>query len=328
MYEFSQIIGNEKIIKNLRNSIKNNTVSHSYIFDGADKTGKETIAKAFAKLLQCEQGADEVCGKCTSCLSFDNGNNPDVIYIKGEKKKIGVEEIREKVIKNTETKPFKHKYKIFIIKDAHTMTVQAQNAILKTIEEPYKFNIFLLLSKNYSLFLPTILSRCILFKIKPLKNDLIEKYLRETTENIDKANIPLYVAYAEGSIGKAMQIATSKEFLELRKNIIQEIEILEKIDLIGLYKLTEKLENYKENIQNVLDIFLLTYRDCAIYNQTKNFDNVIQKDIDHIIKEISKMSIKNLLRKVEAILKAKLYLEQNTNFNMTMECLLLKLKEK
>lgn len=330
MYEFSKILGNENIIKNLKNAIKNNTVSHSYIFDGAEKTGKETIAKTFAKLLQCEENGEkkEPCGRCSSCLSFDNGNNPDVIYIKGDKKKLGIEEIREKVIKNTETKPFKHKYKIFIIKNAHTMTIQAQNAILKTIEEPPKFAIFLLLSNNYSLFLPTILSRCILFKIKPLKPNLIEKYLNETNEEIDKINIPIYVAYSEGSIGKAMKMATSKEFLELRNNIINEIKELDEKDLISMYKTIEKIENYKEDIQTVLDIFLLTYRDCIIYNQTKSLKNIIQKDIEFTIKNISKMSIKNLIGKIDAILKAKLYLKQNANFNMTMECLLLKLKEK
>ena len=327
MYEFNKILGNENIIKNLKASIKNDTISHSYIFDGAKKSGKETIAKSFAKLLQCEENGQEPCLKCSSCLSFDNGNNPDIIYIKGDKKKLGVEEIRELVIKNIDTKPFKYKYKIFIIKDAHTMTIQAQNAILKTIEEPPKFIIFLLLSKNYSLFLPTILSRCILFKIKPLKITLIEKYLNNIPE-IDKNYIHLYTAYSEGSIGKALQIANSNEFLEIRKNIIYEIQELEKRDLIGIYKTSQIIERYKEDIQVVLDIFLLTYRDCIIYKQNNSFEKVIQKDINYIIIEISKMPIKNLLKKIDAILKAKLYLEQNANFNMTIESLLLKLKEK
>lgn len=328
MYEFNEIYGNENIIKSLKNSIKNNTISNAYIFDGAEKTGKETIAKCFAKLLQCKENGEIPCQKCSSCLSFDNGNNPDIIYLKSDKKTIGVEEIREKIIKNTETKPFNCKYKIFIIKDAHTMTIQAQNAILKTIEEPPNYVVFLLLSKNYNLFLPTILSRCILFKIKPLNLSLIERYLQNSAEEFDKKNIPLYVAYSEGSIGKAMQIATSTEFFEIRKFTLDEINFLDKKDLIQMYNSINKFENYKENIQEILDIFLLTYRDCLIYKKTNSFEKVIQKDIEKMIYELSQMSIKNLIKKIDAILNAKLYLKQNANFNMAMECLFLKLKEK
>lgn len=328
MYEFDEIYGNENIIKSLKNSIKNSTISNAYIFDGAEKTGKETIAKCFAKLIQCQESSTSPCKKCASCLSFDNGNNPDIIYLKSDKKTIGIEEIREKIIKNVDIKPFNFKYKIFIIKDAHKMTIQAQNAILKTMEEPPSYVVFLLLSKNYNLFLPTILSRCILFKIKPINLNLIEKYLQNSTEEFDKKNIDIYVAYSEGSIGKAMQIATSKEFFEIRKLTIEEITFLEEKDLIQMYDLINKFENYKENIQDILDIFLLTYRDCLIYKKFNSFEKVIQKDIKNLILDLSKMSIKNLINKIEAILNTKLYLQQNANFNMAMECLFLKLKEK
>ncbi len=119
MYEFDEIYGNENIIKSLKNSIKNSTISNAYIFDGAEKTGKETIAKCFAKLIQCQERGDSPCKKCASCLSFDSGNNPDIIYLKSDKKTIylksdkktiGIEEIREKIIKNVDIKPFfKHK---------------------------------------------------------------------------------------------------------------------------------------------------------------------------------------------------------------------------
>lgn len=329
MYEFRKILGNENIIKSLKNSVKNNTLAHSYILDGGEKTGKETISKCFAKLISCEKSLDEPCGICSSCCSFESYNNPDVIYIKANKKRLGVEDVREKILKNVETKPFKYRYKIFIIKDAHTMTIQAQNAILKTIEEPPEFAIFILLSKNCNLFLPTVLSRCILFKIKPLGSKLIEKYLEEHSQIFkDEKNITLYTAYSEGSIGKAMEIATSDDFFELRKNIINEIRNLEKLNLIDMYKAVERIENYKENIQNVLDIFLLTYRDCLIFKIYSDYEKTIQKDIIDIIEEISKLTVKNLVGKIEAILKAKLYLNQNANFNMVIECLLLKLKER
>lgn len=328
MYEFNQIYGNENIIKSLKNSIINNTISNAYIFDGAEKTGKETIAKCFAKLLQCKKNNQNPCNECSSCLSFDNGNNPDVIFLKSEKKTIGVEEIREKIIKNTNIKPFNNKYKIFIIKDAHKMTTQAQNAILKTLEEPPPYTVFLLLSKNYNLFLPTILSRCILFKIKPISTYLIKEFLKNQSFEFDRNNIDIYANYSLGSIGKAIEIATSKHFFELRKFTLNEIYNLQNSDLIQMYNSINKLEEYKDNIQQILDIFLLTYRDAIIYKSTNSFEKVIQKDTNEIIQKLSKFSYKNLIKKINAILNSKNFLNQNINFYMNMECLFLKLKEK
>lgn len=326
MYKFENIFGNENIIKSLVKASENETVSHAYILDGKEKSGKQTISKTFAKLLLCENSKKEPCLKCSSCISFQSNNNPDFFFIESGKKVLGVSDIREGVIKNLETKPFKYKYKVFIIKDAHNMTIQAQNAILKTIEEPPKFAVFILLSKNYNSFLHTILSRCVLFKIKPLSPKIIERFLIEKNINDKMANF--YSIYARGSIGRALDIAYSETFIKFRQDIILDIQKLDSLDLIQMYDLIKKYENVKEKINEILDIYLLVYRDCLVFKQTNTFDIVIQKDIKNCIEDISCMTVKSLINKIEALLKAKLYLEQNSNFNMTMECLFLKLKEK
>ncbi len=326
MYEFNKIVGNKNIINNLKNSIKNNLIFHCYIIDGAKKSGKKMIAKTFAKALLCKQNkGGNPCLKCNSCLAFENNNNPDVIYIYSEKKSLGIQEIRENVIKNIEIKPF-GKYKIFIIYDAHTMTIQAQNAILKTIEAPPKFVVFLLISQNYNQFLQTILSRAILLKIRPLPLNLIQDYLYSL--NIPKDNVPLYTSYSEGSIGRALDILQSESFLTMRESIIQEIKDFESKSLLNIYKMITFFENYKQNIQEVLDILLLIYRDSLIYKHTNDNKNIIQKDIEHMIRDISNMSVKNLSNKIDNILNTKLYLKQNANFNLALESLFLKLKEK
>lgn len=326
MYEFRSIIGNDKIIKSLKNASINDTVSHAYILDGKEKTGKQLISKTFAKLLLCENSKEEPCLKCSSCISFESGNNPDFFFIDGNKKKLGVSEVRDNILKNIETKPFKYKYKVFIIKDAHNMTIQAQNALLKTIEEPPKFAVFIMLSKNYNGFLPTILSRCILFKIRPLAPSIIEKFLIDKNINVNMSKF--YAIYARGSIGKALEIANSEQFVQFRQDIINDIDNLDKLDLIQTYRLIDKYENIKENINEILDIYLLVYRDSLVFKQTNNENYIIQNDIANCVKNIASMSVKNLTNKIDAILKAKLSLQQNTNFNMTMECLFLKLKEK
>lgn len=326
MYTFSNIIGNEKLINTLKNASKNNTISHAYIIDGAKKSGKELIAKTFAKLLLCEKSDENPCLNCVSCSSFDTLNNPDFFFINTDKKTIGVSDIREKIIKNIETKPFKYKYKVFVIKNAHNMTIQAQNAILKTLEEPPKFAIFILLSQNYNSFLPTILSRCVLLKIKPLSYKLVEQFL--ITKNIDEYMSRLYSFYSRGSIGVALDIAYSEDFIEFRENVIEDIKNLEKLNLIQMYNLIYKYEQKKEQINDILDIYILTYRDSLIFKETNNFEKVIQKDIKNIIETLSNINLDSLIYKIDSLLKAKMYLKQNANFNMTMECLFLKLKEK
>ncbi|WP_250278901.1 DNA polymerase III subunit [[Clostridium] colinum] len=326
MYKFQNIIGNGHIINSLITSNKNDTVLHAYILDGKEKSGKQLISKTFAKLLLCENSKTEPCLKCSSCISFESGNNPDFFFIESDKKNLGISDIRDKIIKNIETKPFKYKYKVFIIKDAHNMTFQAQNALLKTLEEPPSFVIIILLSKNYKSFLPTILSRCILFRIKPLSPNLIEKFL--ITNGINETIAKFYATYSRGSIGRAFDIAHSEKFFAFRQDIINDVEKLDGLDLIQMYNLIDKYENMKENIFEILDIYLLVYRDSLIFKYSKNFDNIIQKDIKKNVEDISNMSIKNLVNKIDALLKAKMYLEQNSNFNMVMECLFLRLKEK
>ncbi len=326
MYSFNEIIGNENIIKNLKNSIKNNKVSHFYIIDGKEKTGKELIAKSFAKLLLCENSDIEPCLKCSSCLSFDTNNNPDFFFIDGSKKNIGVSEIRDNIINNIKTKPFKYKYKVFILKDAHKMTIQAQNAILKTVEDPPSFAIFIMLSKNHKIFLPTIISRSVLFRIKPLSKEDIEGYLLK--QGISQTMVRFYFAYSFGSLGRALEIINDNSFNELREEILKDIEKFEDINLINLYKLIEKYENKKDDIDRILDIYLMVYRDALILKNTNNFNKLIQKDIDKLIQNLSKLSIKNLLGKIENILKTKQYLKQNINYNMSIENLFFKLKEK
>ena len=116
----------------------------------------------FAKGLNCKENADNFtfCGSCTSCVLFDNKNHPDTFYVVGSKKSIGVDDIREQLIKPMSLKPYSHKYKIFIIEKAQDLTPAAQNVLLKTIEEPAEYGVFLFVSLNTRSFLPTVLSRC------------------------------------------------------------------------------------------------------------------------------------------------------------------------
>ena len=179
MADFKDITGHEQIVKSLKESIKNNMVSHAYIFCGLKGSGKKLVADAFAKVLNCRNMQNEEgCGKCHSCIQFESRNNPDVFYVKATKtKSISVDDIREQVIEKVKTKPYSYNYKIFIIDKADTLTVQAQNALLKTLEEPPKYVVIMLLSQSMESFLPTVLSRCVVMKLRPISAHKIKEYM-------------------------------------------------------------------------------------------------------------------------------------------------------
>ena len=210
MAGFKDIIGHEQIIEHLKNAISMGKVSHAYILNGPDLSGKMMIAEAFAMALQCENmdtmiaGGRDVdgCMECRSCRQAADHNQPDIIYVTHEKpNNISVDEIRAQLNNDIAIKPYSSKYKIYIIDEAEKMNQQAQNALLKTIEEPPAYGVILLLTTNADSFLPTIRSRCITLNLKAVKDELIHKYLME------KLHIPDYQAdvysLCPGSSGKS-----------------------------------------------------------------------------------------------------------------------------
>ena len=168
MYTFREIWGNSALVRHLQTAAAGGRVSHAYLFTGGAGAGKRMFANTFAKALQCEGAGERPCCTCASCTAFDSGNHPDVIYVRTEKKSIGVDEIREQILETVNLKPYRFACKIYIMENADTMTVQAQNALLKTLEEPPVYARFLLLAERAEAFLPTILSRVAVMPLRPL----------------------------------------------------------------------------------------------------------------------------------------------------------------
>ena len=146
---FKDIIGHKREIEHLEKAISTGKVSHAYIFSGEKGTGKLTLANAFAMALQCTGEGEKPCGTCHSCHQAASGNHPDIIHITHEKpNSIGVDDVRDQLVGDVQIRPYNGKYKIYIMPDAEKMTVQAQNAILKTIEEPPEYAVIILLTDN------------------------------------------------------------------------------------------------------------------------------------------------------------------------------------
>lgn len=328
MNNFSEICGNENLINNLKSSIANDRVNHAYIFEGAKGMGKLTIANAFAKALNCSRGENEACDVCVSCQSFDSGSNPDIIYVTHQKTVISVDDVREQILQNVAIRPYNCRYKIFIIPEADKMNVAAQNAFLKSLEEPPSYAKSFMLCENSNKFLTTILSRCILFKLRPVSQQVAADYLvRKTGLDIERAM--LYSSYSQGNIGRAMVLSESEQFRENRLKAIELIKELEECDMIRLYKLADTFKDYeKPQCDEILEDMFLLYRDALVLKSTGNIKNVIQKDIIETVEKISKADTARLIRRCEAINTTRNNLNiNNANRQMAVEALFFKIKE-
>lgn len=328
MAGFADIIGHEQIISHLKNAIAADKISHAYILNGPDKAGKKMLAEAFAMTLQCEAHGDEPCMECHSCKQAVSHNQPDIIYVTHEKPNtLSVEDIRTQLVNDIEVKPYSSKYKVYIIDEAEKMNPQAQNAMLKTIEEPPAYAVILLLTTNADSFLPTILSRCVTLNIKVVPDAKIKKYLMEEC-HVPDYQADVCVAFAQGNVGKAMALAASDEFKELKASAVQLLKRIHDIELYEFKEAIKQISDYKLEINDYFDIMMIWFRDILLYKATTDANGLIFKDEVYDIKQqASKSSYSGIETILEGLEKAKVRLKANVNFDLVIELLLLTLKE-
>ena len=329
MVGFNNVIGHEEIIRHLQNAIKTGKISHSYIFAGEPGSGKRLLAGIYAMTLQCEAGGENACGKCESCKRAIGKNHPDIIMVKHEKPNtISIDEIREQVVNDVDIKPYSSPHRIYIIPDAEIMTPQAQNALLKTIEEPPEYAVIMLLTSNIDGLLPTIRSRCVRLDLKVVDDGLVKKYLMEHL-HIPDYQAEIDASFAHGSIGKAKEAATSQEFADITQKALK---ILKYADSMEVYELTEAIKNLsseKQNINDYLDIFQFWFRDVLMFKATREIDNLVFKqEINYIREQASQRSYENLEKILEALDKTKVRLRANVNTELALELLFLTIREK
>ena len=328
MAKFTDIIGQEQIKEHLRGAISAKKVSHAYIINGERSSGKEFIARVFAMALQCENGEIEPCGECHSCRQALSNNQPDIVYVSHEKPNtIGVEDIRVQINGDIGVKPYSSPYKIYIMNEGEKMTVQAQNALLKTLEEPPEYAVILILTTQLEALLPTILSRCVVLNMKPVSDALVKKYLMEELAVPDyKANI--CVAFARGNIGKAKLLASSEEFEKVKDEAITLVKYINDMEINEIVKAIKKISEYKFDVNDYLDILSVWYRDVLLFKATKDVNSLIFKEeIQQIMRVSDRSTYEGIETIVGALQKAKRRLEANVNFDLTMELLLLTIKE-
>lgn len=329
MLGFNNIIGHEDIVKHLRNAIESGKISHSYLFSGAHGSGKKLIAGSFAMALQCQGEGIDACQKCDSCKKVIGKNHPDIVTVTHEKPgSITIDEIREQLIHDVAVKPYYGPYKIYIVPDADLMTPQAQNALLKTIEEPPEYAVIMLLTSNADSLLETILSRCVRLDLKVVDDRRVKQYLMEHLQ-VPDYQAEVDASFAQGSIGKAKEAATSEEFAAMTEKALK---ILKYASSMEVYELTAEIKNLtaeKNNINDYLDIFQFWFRDVLMFKATREIDNLVFKqELNYIKEQAKERSYENIEKILEGLEKTAVRLRANVNFELALELLFLTIRER
>lgn len=326
MAAFNDIVGNEGIKNNIKSALQTGNVNHAYIISGPFGSGKKLLADIFAKALCCE-GDNPPCEKCQSCHMTDSGNNPDIIYPKPTKTKaLGVDDIREQVIKPSNIKPYMFKYKIFIIDEADKMTVEAQNAFLKTLEEPSGFSVFFLLAESTDNFLQTILSRCVLLRTSSVETEKIKNIL--LSRGIEESVAEVASEYARGSVGEGILLAEDEDFIAMREDVINILSTLYDKGSADAMLYGEYFKKTYKDDKRLIDTIYMWFRDVLAAKTTNDEKYIIQKDKkDLIFASAAKESVESLVKKAEAAKKALIQIKRNANFQLALEVMLMNIKE-
>ena len=325
---FKGIVGHEDIIAHFKSSIETGNVAHAYIISGDAGSGKKTLAYAFAETLECEAGGTEACGTCQSCLQVSTGNYPDIITVTHEKPNlISVDEVRDQLINTIDIKPYKGKYKIYIIPDAELSNVQAQNAMLKTIEEPPAYAVILLLTTNLDKLLETVKSRCLKLQTKPIRERDVLAYLTNVM-GLTKEKAYFCLDFAQGNLGKAIKLAGNDEYAAIVDSVVGVLAHIDEMDVETLGKAVKDIEQFKMSMNDYMDLMMMWYRDAMMLKVTGNVDKILFKnEFSTLKKQAGKLTFKSIEDKIDAIAKAEQRLLANANFEVTIELLLLTLKE-
>ena len=306
---FEKIRGQRFAKKYLSNSIKSNMISHAYMFEGPSGVGKNTMARELAATL----------------LEMENlFNSPDYIEITPDGNSIKIAQIR-KLQSDILVKPYKS-YKIYVIDEAQKMTVEAQNALLKTLEEPPKYAIIILITNNKESLLDTIKSRCEIIKFTPIPLVEVADYL--TQIGVDKNRASLLANFSRGSMQKAIELSESEDFHIMRDEVQKYVETFLTGSMLDIMDIQSSIEKYKDNITNVLDLLVNYLRDIMMVKENVDSSMIINLDRLVFIKNMStKITYSQLSKIIDIIEETKNKLRSNCNFNISIQVMTLNIYE-
>ena len=340
---FDELVGQEAIKQTLENSLKIQKISHAYLFSGPRGTGKTSVARLFAKALNCEKGNGEICNECSNCRAINEGSHPDVIEIDAASNS-GVDEVRE-LIEKVKYAPIQGKYKVYIIDEVHMMTNSAFNALLKTLEEPPSYVVFILCTTEPYKLLPTILSRCQRYEFKKITDaelkKLITHVLKEEGVSATNDAINLIVELANG--GARDSLSLLDQVISYAGSNIEEEDVIKMFGLVSSQDKIRLLENIKDgntlkvlktydefiirniDLSRLVNELLTLLKDSLVYLKTRD-KSLITSSKEADAKEIMlKFDESELLSYIDLLLKCQNEFKTTSDPNFLFEIYLLKL---
>lgn len=317
MKEYIPPVGQDKLKDFFKNIIDSNRLGHAYIFEGEKGIGKKTMAEYFSLLVMCEDHTP--CFKCNKCMCTVSRSNPDIVYVdKGDKAIINVDKIRD-VIKEIYIRPKLSKRRIFIIDEAHLMNDASQNALLKVIENPPEYAIFVLLTENKNMLLQTVRSRSMIIKIPPLKNEEIIK--------ISDKKSQIGTLYAKGNPGKYLKLIDDEEFSYIREEFFREITKLFSKDEYGVYGILDFFLKYEERKESMFEFLISFFEDIMIKKNKINLALTNGDKISLFDKLCAGISNKTSVNLLSVVLDADREAAKYTSFSISMQAMLVRLWE-
>jgi DNA polymerase III subunit delta' len=320
---FSQIVGHQKQIELVRQALNRGRLHHAYLFVGAEGVGKKTIALGLAKAIHCPALTGDFCGECADCARIQDGNHPDVRILSplAGKKEISIQQIRE-LEKELNFRSFSGKKKIAILDPATLMNLPAQNALLKTLEEPPQDSLLILIASNGGALLPTLRSRCLRLTFGPLARHLVSGFL-VSRKRIEVETAEFLAAMSMGSLGSVVSIDT-QELLERRREWMRLTSSLRAGDYRAATDAAEVLAGSKEDSLRFLEWVESWFRDLLIYTVTQNQQDIVNVDmLEQIQQQSATADFERLFLRITEAKAAVAGIQRNLNRRMVLEDLLL-----
>lgn len=317
-----KVVGQDAQVELFLKTANKGMLAHSFIVSGPDGVGKSVFAYFMAQYLFCID-KNKPCGRCINCTRIKNKNHPDVIEVT-PKKSIGVDDIRD-LNDKINTKPYEGDKKVVIIKNADLITVQGQNAFLKTLEEPPYDTTIIMLVENINLILETIKSRCQIYKFNRIPTSKVKEYLLGVGVSLDKAE--LFSELSDGIIGNALKMLDT-HYIILRNETSEILSTIINFKRTNFLEVEDFFMENKDKIDDVFDILLSFLRDISLYKNTFNEEFVLNKDKLPIIIELSRSLSYNRLNKLlDIMLNIRSNIKKNANYQMAITALLISIQE-